>query len=196
MEKYVYNYIYEGGIYMDYVEKIFKKSGLISILKSLIIALLGFILIIEPKGTLKFITGSLGIIFILTGLYKIINYFLSKGKYNFYDYNLAYGLISCIIGIITITCGSAISSVFRVIIGIWIIYSAFIRIDLSVKFKTLNSNAWILSLILSILMFICGLYITINSGAIFVTVGTIMVVSSIIDIIEDIIFMKNIKEIF
>jgi len=75
-------------------------------------------------------------------------------------------------------------------------YSAFIRIDLSVKFKAVNSNAWIFSLILSILMFICGLYVTINSGAILVTVGTIMVVYSIIDIIEAIIFMKNIKEIF
>lgn len=45
-------------------------------------------------------------------------------------------------------------------------------------------------------MFICGLYVTINSGAILVTVGTIMVVYSIIDIIEAIIFMKNTKEIF
>ena len=72
---------------MNYIEKIFKKSGLISILESLIIALLGIILIIEPEGTLKFITCSLGVIFILAGLYKIINYFLSKGKYNFYISN-------------------------------------------------------------------------------------------------------------
>ena len=50
---------------MNYIEKIFKKSGLISILESLIIALLGIILIIEPEGTLKFITCSLGVIFIL-----------------------------------------------------------------------------------------------------------------------------------
>ena len=35
---------------MNYIEKIFKKSGLISILESLIIALLGIILIIEPEG--------------------------------------------------------------------------------------------------------------------------------------------------
>ena len=61
---------------MNYIEKIFKKSGLISILESLIIALLGIILIIEPEGTLEFITCSLGVIFILAGLYKIINYFL------------------------------------------------------------------------------------------------------------------------
>ena len=76
---------------MNYIEKIFKKSGLISILESLIIALLGIILIIEPEGTLEFITCSLGVIFILAGLYKIINYLLSKGKYNFYDYDLAHG---------------------------------------------------------------------------------------------------------
>ena len=181
---------------MEYIEKIFKKSGWISILESLIIAALGVILICKPEGTVKVIACILGSIFILAGIYKIINYISSKGRYNFYDYDLAYGLVACIIGIITIAYSSAIGSIFRIIIGIWIIYSAFIRIDLSVKFKTVNSNAWIFSLILSILMFICGLYVTINSGAILLTVGTIMVVYSIIDIIEAIIFMKNIKEIF
>ena len=47
-----------------------------------------------------------------------------------------------------------------------------------------------------IIMFICGLYVILNSGAIIVTIGTIMIVYSVIDIIEDVIFMKNVKEIF
>ena len=44
-------------------------------------------------------------------------------------------------------------------------------------------------------MFLCGLYVIVNSGAIVVTIGTIMIIYSVIDIIENIIFMKNIKEI-
>ena len=109
---------------------------------------------------------------------------------------MAYGLVACIIGIITIAYSSAIGSIFRIIIGIWIIYSSFIRMDLSVKFKTLDSKVWIYSLILAIIMFACGIYITVNSGAIIVTIGVMMIVYSIIDIIEDIIFIKNVKEIF
>ena len=181
---------------MEYIEKLFKKSRWVSIIESLIFALLGIILICKPEGTLKFITFILGTIFILTGIYKIINYFVSKGRYNFYDYDLAYGLVACIIGIITIFFSSTIGSIFRIIIGLWIIYSSFIRMNLSTKLKTLNTTIWICSLLLSIIMFLCGLYITVNSGAIIVTIGIMMIIYSVIDIIEDIIFMKNIKDIF
>ena len=68
--------------------------------------------------------------------------------------------------------------------------------NLSTKLKALSTTIWICSLLLSIIMFLCGLYITVNSGAIIVTIGIMMIIYSVIDIIENIIFMKNIKEIF
>ena len=40
------------------------------------------------------------------------------------------------------------------------------------------------------------MYVTMNSGAVVVTIGVMIIISSIIDIIEDIIFIKNVKEIF
>lgn len=181
---------------MEYIEKIFKKSGWISLFKSIIFVILGLILIFKPEETVQAIAYALGGIFILAGIYKIINYYLSKGKYNFYDYDLAYGLAACLIGIIAIICNTKISAVFRIIIGIWIIYSSFIRLDLSVKLKNLDSNIWIYSLILSITMLICGLYVIMNSGAIIVTLGAIVIIYAIIDIIEDIIFIRNVKQIF
>lgn len=181
---------------MEYIEKIFKKSGWISILESVIFAILGAILIWKPEGTVKVVSWILGLIFIIIGVYKIINYISAKGKYDFFNYDLIYGLMAAVIGIVTICYSSTIGSIFRVIIGIWIIYSSFIRISLSVKLKNLKLNIWVYSLILAMIMFICGLYITMNSGAVIVTIGVMMIVSSIIDIIEDIIFMKNVKEIF
>lgn len=72
-------------------------------------------------------------------------------------------------------------------------YSALIRISLSVKLKTQNLNIWLSSLVLACIMLICGLYITLNSGAIIITIGIMMIVSSVIDIIEDIMFMKSVK---
>lgn len=181
---------------MEYIKKIFKKTGWISILESIIFIILGAIIVWKPEETVKLISCILGIIFIASGIYKIINYISAKGKYDFYNYDLIYGLMACILGIVTIAYSNAIGSIFRIIIGIWIIYSSFIRMNLSIKLKALNLNIWIYSLILAIIMFICGLYITMNSGAIIVTIGIMMIVYSIIDIIEEIIFMKNVKEIF
>ncbi len=181
---------------MEYIEKIFKKTGWISILESIIFAILGIIVIWKPEGTVKAISYILGVIFVVVGIGKIINYFSSKGKYDFYNYNLIYGLMACILGIVTIVYSNTIGSIFRIIVGVWIIYSSFMRMSLSVKLKTLKLNIWVHSLILSIIMFICGLYITMNSGAVIVTIGIMMIVYSIIDIIEDVIFMKNVKEVF
>ena len=57
-------------------------------------------------------------------------------------------------GIVTIRYSSAIGSIFRIIIGIWIIYSALIRMGLSVKLKNMNLNIWIYSLIIAIIMLV------------------------------------------
>ena len=49
---------------MEYIQKIFKKSGWISIIESVIFAILGLILIWKPEGTVKFVSYVLGIVFI------------------------------------------------------------------------------------------------------------------------------------
>ena len=41
---------------MEYIEKIFKKTGWISILESVIFAILGAIVIWKPEGTVKAIS--------------------------------------------------------------------------------------------------------------------------------------------
>lgn len=181
---------------LEYIEKIFKKSGWISILESVIFAIIGAILVWKPEGTVKLISYILGAIFIIIGVGKSINYLSTKGKYDLYNHDLIYRLMAIIIGIVTMIYSSTIGSIFRIIIGIWIIYSSFIRMSLSVKLRSLKLNVWIYSLILAVLMFICGLYITMNSGAVIVTIGIMIIVYSVIDIIEDIIFMRNVKELF
>ncbi|MGN1327695.1 MAG: DUF308 domain-containing protein [Clostridia bacterium] len=181
---------------MEYFEKILKKAGWTSILESVIFAILGAILIWKPEGTIKVISTILGLIFIIIGIARIMAYISTKGKNDFYNNDLIFGIMAIVIGIVTMVCGNTIIEVFRIIIGIWIIYSALIRFSTSLKLRTLKANVWIYSMILAIVMFICGLYITMNSGAVIVTIGIVMVIYSVIDIIENIIFMKNMKDVF
>ena len=180
---------------MEYMKMMLKKTGWVSILESIIFAILGIILVCRPEGTIKMITWILGTIFIVIGISKIITYFKSKGKNDFFNYDLVYGLMAIVIGIIAMVYMNIIGTIFRIIIGVWIIYTSFVRINSSIQIKRLGSKVWVYGLILAILMFICGLYVIVNSGAIVVTIGTIMIIYSVIDIIENIIFMKNIKEI-
>ena len=55
---------------------------------------------------------------------------------------------------------------------------------------------WIYSLVLAIIMFIVGLYVVLSSGAIIVTtIGALMIVYAILDIIENVIFINNVKKL-
>lgn len=179
---------------MESLKIILKKNSWASILESLVFAILGIILVCRPEGTVKMITGVLGTIFIVIGILKIINYFSSKGVNDFFNYDLIYGLTSIVIGFIAMFYMNIIGSIFRITIGIWIIYTSFVRINASIQIKRVGSEVWIYSLILALIMFSCGLYVVINSNAIIVSIGIIMIVYAVIDIIENIIFMKNVDE--
>ena len=135
------------------MKNILKKSGWIDILISIAFALIGIFMIVKTDLAIKIISYVLGGIFIVIGIVKVISYFVSKGKYDFYNYDLVYGLLACILGVVTIIYSSTIGTIFRIMIGIWIIYSSFIRISLSVKLKALELNIWIYSLILAFIMF-------------------------------------------
>ena len=180
---------------MEYLEKVLKKTGVTSLVTSIIFAILGAILIANPEGTIKFIAIILGVMFGLVGLYKIINYFENRGKYDFYNYDIAYGIIAIILGIATIAYSEQISSIFRIIIGIWIVYSSIMRFSLALKLKTISSNIWIYSIILAICMFICGLYTIFVSNLVVVSIGISILIYAIIDAIEDIIFLVNVNKL-
>lgn len=177
------------------MEKFLKKAGWTSILTSLVLAIIGIVMIYNPQTTMQFISTILGIFFIVMGIIKLINYFVTKGNSSLFTNDIAWGIISIIIGLVVIVYSSTIENIFRIMIGIWIIYSGFTRLNLSFKLKSVSQKVWAFVLILSVLMIIGGLYVTFYTGALILTLGVIILIYSIMDIIEGFIFMRNIKEL-
>ena len=177
------------------MKNLFKKAGFMSILSSILFLLLGILLVVNPNYIVQAVSYIIGTLLIVIGIVKIISYFTSKGDYLFYDYRLIYGALCVILGILIMVSGSAIASFFRIIIGIWIILSGIARLDLSVRLKGADTGYWILSLLLSILIFVAGIYIIFAPGTILVTLGIILSAYSVMDIIESIIFMANMNKL-
>lgn len=181
---------------MDYIKSVLKKEGWSSLVTSIVFAILGLILINSPETTVTVISYILGITFIIIGLFKIFYYIKAKGKNDFYNYDFVFGIGAIIVGILTIIYSNQISTLLRILIGIWIIYSAIFRIDFSFKLKRLKiDNIWIGSLIIAIAMLICGIYAVLIPNAIIITVGMIVLIYSILDIIESIIFLSNLRKL-
>ena len=159
------------------MDKFLKKAGWTSILTSIIFAIIGLIMIYNPTTTMMFISTIIGVFFIVVGVIKLINYFVGKGNNStLFTNDIAWGLIAIVLGLVTMVYSSTIENIFRIMIGVWIIYSGFTRFTLSFRIKSVNSKLWPLVLILAILMIIGGLYVTFYPGALIVTLGVIILI--------------------
>lgn len=180
---------------MQYLKDLLKKSGWMSIAESLVFAILGIILIWQKDAIMSMIAYILGAVFILLGIIKVVNYLQAKSKSDLYNYELVYGIMAVIIGIVIMVYSSTISKIFGIIIGIWIVYSSVVRASSALKLKQIKSNIWIYSLVIAVIMLICGLVVIFNTGAIPATIGAIMITYAILDIIENVIFINNVKKL-
>ncbi len=177
------------------IEKIFKKTGYTSIITSIILGILGLIMFLYSEATMKIITNILGIILILTGILKIIGYLKEKGEYDFFNYDIIYGIISIVIGIVLLTHPGILEGILGIALGIWIIYSGLMRFGLSLKLKTYETKSWLPMLVISIIMIIMGIYIIVSPDVIIATLGLIILFYSIMDLIEGITFIINVKKL-
>ena len=179
------------------MEQFFKKIGWTSIITSLAFTVLGIIIAYNPNTTFQIISYVLGAILIAYGILKIIEYFKVKGSYDLYNYELVYGIIACLLGIVVIVCSGMIEALLRILIGIWIVYSGAMRLGLAMKLQKLDTDnkIWVPVLLIALAMLICGLYIIAVPGTVMMKIGIIMVIYGIMDIIEEVIFMKNVKDI-
>lgn len=173
------------------LEKFLKKSGWTDIVVSLIFILFGAMLIANPNEVLSAISIILGIICIIIGVLKFIDYVSATNKDN---YLIAVSIVTIVIGIIIMFCSDIILSVFRIIIALWIIYSGLVNMQTTIIWKDYKSKLWLVSMILSLIIIIGGIYILVNSGAVLQIVGGIIVAYGIMDIIESVIFIKNIDK--
>lgn len=172
-----------------------KKSAWSAIAESLITIALGILLIIWPETVIQILAYIIGVFFIIKGGYQIANYFIVKGQRDFFNNDLLFGVISLLVGITALILGEDLASVFRIVIGIWVIYEALTRINIATKLAAAEINSWRYVLVLAILMLILGFIITFTEGAVTVIVGWMMIATGFIGIVGDVMFIQHINQI-
>ena len=161
---------------------------------SILFLVVGILLFSNPGGVVKFITYIVGILFIIMGIGKIVSYYQMIRKMNVNNTSdFILGIVAVILGIIIIFCSSAIEFVIRLVMGGWILYSGVVKLIYSLNLRDLKVDSWLYVLIVSIIMIICGLYVIVKSNLVFSTIGLILIIYSIIEIIQYIILPMNIN---
>lgn len=177
------------------IKRIIKKSGYTSILTSIILAILGAIMFLYSETTLKIMAYAIGIFLILTGIVKIITYGIQKGSQDLFNYEIVYGILSIVFGVVILINTETLQGLLGIIIGIWIVYSSLMRFALALKLKNFEIKSWFSTLIIAILMLLCGIYIIFMPDIIIATLGAILLIYAIMDIIEGIVFIIKANKI-
>ena len=155
------------------------------------ILLFGALLIAKPNEMVAAISIIFGIVFIAMGVLKLIEYFTSETKE---DYLLSIALIAVVFGVIVLFASDSIISLFRIILGVWIIAAGIMDFQTTLIWKEVKSVYWTLALLFSMLMIIAGIVILVNANILFTTIGVLTIIYAVLDIIDRIIFMSKIKD--
>lgn len=172
-----------------------KQSAWVAIIESLATIILGIFLIAFPDAVIKVIAYIVGIFLVIKGAYQIINYFVVKGQNDYFNNNLLFGIISGLVGIAALVMGEEIAGVFRVVIGIWIIYESLVRVNTAIKLHAAGIEAWKMSLVLALAMLVVGVFITFFEGAVVTLIGWMLILSGVIGIIGDVMFIQNVNSL-
>ena len=172
-------------------EKFLKRSSWTDIVVSIIFVLFGSLLIAKPSETVGAISIILGIVFIAMGVLKLVEYYTSDTKE---DWLLTIALIAVVLGVVILFASDAILSVFRVIVGIWIIATGIMDLQTTLVWKEVKSPYWTTAVLLSILMMLAGIIILVNQNILFTTMGIIIVIYGLLDIVDRVIFMQKIND--
>ena len=157
------------------MKEMIKRTAVVSIITSLIFAVLGIVMIANPEAAIEIVAAVLGITVIVIGAEKIISYFVMKGNLDFFNYELIYGIVAILFGILIMTHSNTFASIVRIIIGIWIAYVV---------------------LILSIISLLAGILVMFsNTSSIVILTAVVMIIYAIADIIDEIIFINNVDKI-
>ena len=170
-----------------------KKSAWSAVAESILIMIFGILLVVWPDITIVVIANILGAIFIVSGIYQIINYFVVKGQNDFFNNSLLSGVVALLIGIAAIVIGEDIANIFRIIIGIWMIYESLVRVNTAIKLHSTGVKVWSYILIIAIMMLALGIFVTFNSGAIIQLIGWMMILTGVIGVVGDAMFIQQIN---
>ena len=174
-----------------------KKNEKSMLLTDLVTLILGIILMIEPKGSIRIMTATIGILFIIAGIFSVISY-IKKPK------ELKIRNVSLVVGILMITGGLYISlsteslvKFVTLILGISLFVKSLFKVQFALNTKSVSSK-WKSNLIMGLITMFLGIILFLNpfdSAAAFLRIcGIALAVMSAVDMVTTFMVIRSLKD--
>ena len=172
------------------MEDMFKKIFRMSIISSILFLIFGFLLIFQTENVIKTTAMIIGGLLFIIGIFPIINYFKNRNKNKLSGAGLLYGIFSVVAGIIIMVNKNIIVSIVPVLTGVWMIINSVNKIQIAMELRDRKMSSWLLTFIFAIIILVGGALLIMNpiNGATLLTktIGIIIVVYSVLDIVDSI----------
>lgn len=178
------------------MKNILRNIRYTSIVQDILIIIFGIVIINMKYLFLNILSISIAAFFILKGVIEICRYIMAKGMSEFYKQDLILGIVSILIGVIILIAKGMIYWMFNLGIALYIIYGAVEDLVMAIKFKSLNINIWIFMAIMALVVGLFGIAVLFNKGMIINVSAIVIIIYAVIDLIENLVIIKNSKEIF
>ena len=166
-----------------------------SIVISILMLLIGLTFIIFPEVSFKTITYILSFALIINGIY-----FIAQKELNLFFSNfLTLGIIELLLGVVLLLKPDLVKTLFPIVAGIIMVTKSTMDLRLSILLHNNNYSSWLSIFICSLISIVCGLIIIINPNlgtiALTTSLGIIIMLFAISNIVDTLLFKKDIKEI-
>lgn len=131
------------------------KIGYIVI--SVTFCILGIALIVSPEISASALGTIIGIIMFIFGIVKLVGYF-SKDLFRLaFQYDLAFGLLLIVLGIIVLLKPNNVMNFICIVLGISILTDALFKIQIAMDSKTFGIKLWWTIFVLAVLTGVVGI---------------------------------------
>ena len=181
------------------MQDMFKKVFRMSVISSIMFLIFGLLLIFQTENLIKTISIVIGSLLLVIGVFPIVNYFKNRNENIFSSAGLLYGIFSVVAGIIILIRKDFLTIIIPVLTGVWMIINSVNKIQIAMELRDRKIPSWLVSFIFAILILVGGALLIINpiNGAILLsrTIGILIVIYSVLDIIDSIYIRIKIKNV-
>ena len=168
-----------------------KQTAWTSALESFVTLVLGILFIIWPDMMIQLVAYIIGTVFIIKGCFDILAYFIDKR--NVYSNLLFSGVVAALVGIVALVAGPNIANVFRIIVGVFLIYEALSKLNSAIKLYYAKINLWRFVAALALVVLVLGIFVTFNDTA--AVIGWAMVIAGCVGIVGDVMFIQQVDRV-
>ena len=154
-------------------------------LSSIVLLVLGLILLFRSKEVVSMVFSIIGLLVLLYGIYKFVQYQKAKEVVDFFNESYLYISVICfVLGLILILFSNFFATMIQIISGIWLIFVGIRKLEEASMIKASHSSLYITDLIVGFVIMALGVYTLLADNVVFLFIGIAMICYSLLDIYQ------------